>query len=899
MGGSKKTTVSWWYKLIAHFGLSLGPIDAVLEIRGGDRVAWRGSQTTNGIISVNQPDLYGGEKTEGGIVGDFEVMMGASDQEQNPYLAAYFSALQPAYRGLCTILFRGGKIGAGNPYPKPLFFKIRRILKGWDNDVCWYPEKAEIRLQSSAFAYTDPDWKYKVEAPGSTADYSAASYDDSAWLTGPGGFGSGPTDGLGVGTSVSSGVEGRGIWIRRKIAAVDGLSIVLDIFHDDGATLWWNGVETPFEDLNYYRGRVTIPGSLVKSVNTVALKVLDGLPSGSATNIFAGITVTQSGDDGLIAMNPAHMLYDSITSKKQTGGMGEPVERINDASFRAAADKLYDEKFGLCMKRVGGQSAEEFQQRICDIIGGTMTQDRTNGEYYIDLLRGDFVLEDLQVITDEDIVSWSDEPAGITGAINQVQAKYFDPVLRADRISPPVQALGAIQDTGGVIAEINDYPEIPIESLALRVADRDLSVKSTPTWKFDFSCNRKGYKVRPGTYLRLMCPNRGFADTVVVVGDVNYGNFDDNEIHIVAVQDIFTLSDTVYVAEQESGDPSGLGDPLPADTTVIEAPYIELVAALTTPDLNAVQPEAGYIGVAAVRPEDAWNYILATAADGEEYETSASGDWCPSATVVENAGYLNTNFTLSDATDLDRVVLGSWALWDTEIVRIDAIDPIALTMAVGRGCADTVPVKHLPGSTILFCGDWLSTDGREYLLGETVHAKALTRTGSSQLDIASATDAVTVMDQRQYRPYPPANIQVNGTPYLQAGAGDITITYNDRDRLTQADQLIDTTQASVGPEAGTSVNIRYYLDGVLAHEDTGVTSGSATWVGPGLEIYTVEVESERDGLTSFQKHSFEIDWRGTCAPYTVPSATGETYDIYEAEAPVAAIGNTLHICNTI
>ena len=137
MGSSKKITVSYWYKLILHLGWCKGPIDALLEIRGGDRAAWRGRQTANGIININKPNLYGGESAEGGIAGQFEVMLGGADQMPNSYLAAEFGDAQPGYRGRSTIVLRGPKIGAGNPYPKPLYFKLRRIFKGWDDGVCW------------------------------------------------------------------------------------------------------------------------------------------------------------------------------------------------------------------------------------------------------------------------------------------------------------------------------------------------------------------------------------------------------------------------------------------------------------------------------------------------------------------------------------------------------------------------------------------------------------------------------------------------------------------------------------------------------------------------------------------------------------------------------------------
>ena len=87
MGSSKKVTVSYWYKLIMHLGWCKGPIDALLEIRGGDRTAWSGELTSSGTISINAPNLFGGEKDQGGIVGDVDVL-GADEDGIAAFLAS-------------------------------------------------------------------------------------------------------------------------------------------------------------------------------------------------------------------------------------------------------------------------------------------------------------------------------------------------------------------------------------------------------------------------------------------------------------------------------------------------------------------------------------------------------------------------------------------------------------------------------------------------------------------------------------------------------------------------------------------------------------------------------------------------------------------------------------------
>ena len=62
MGSSKKQTVGYWYKLLLHYGICRGPVDAFLEFRCGDRTAWQGNLTDTGTISINAPNLWGGEK---------------------------------------------------------------------------------------------------------------------------------------------------------------------------------------------------------------------------------------------------------------------------------------------------------------------------------------------------------------------------------------------------------------------------------------------------------------------------------------------------------------------------------------------------------------------------------------------------------------------------------------------------------------------------------------------------------------------------------------------------------------------------------------------------------------------------------------------------------------------
>lgn len=82
-------------------------------------------------------------------------------------------------------------------------------------------------------------------------------------------------------------------------------------------------------------------------------------------------------------------------------------------------------------------------------------------------------------------------------------------------------------------------------------------------------------------------------------------------------------------------------------------------------------------------------------------------------------------------------------------------------------------------------------------------------------------DSVT-LDRRAIRPLPPGRVQANGsyTPDVDALiAGDLTLTWTHRDRLTQTSPVIvDHTAASIGPEPG----VGYAIEVRWIDPDTGL-----------------------------------------------------------------------------
>jgi hypothetical protein len=100
------------------------------------------------------------------------------------------------------------------------------------------------------------------------------------------------------------------------------------------------------------------------------------------------------------------------------------------------------------------------------------------------------VLDDLPILTDDDILDFKEQPSTFDSAINSVSVRYFDPERKETIVTAPVRALGLVA-TFGTIHQTYDFPEIPTAHLATRVALRELLATTTPTRGFDLVTTRK------------------------------------------------------------------------------------------------------------------------------------------------------------------------------------------------------------------------------------------------------------------------------------------------------------------------------------------------------------------------------------------------------------------------
>lgn len=155
MGKKKEVTIGYAYYMGIHMGISRGPVDEMVEIKVGDRTAWRGSRTESGTLQIEAGNLFGGKYGEGGVRGPLEIMMGESDQVAPPGLTRMHGGQLPGYRGMFTAFFNG-VVTAMNPYPKRWAFRVRRTVSGWQGGNAWYPEGASIWMGDGQIKAMNP-----------------------------------------------------------------------------------------------------------------------------------------------------------------------------------------------------------------------------------------------------------------------------------------------------------------------------------------------------------------------------------------------------------------------------------------------------------------------------------------------------------------------------------------------------------------------------------------------------------------------------------------------------------------------------------------------------------------------------------------------------------------------
>lgn len=855
MGGkSKKVTVGYRYKMGLHFVITRWA-DSIKEIIAGERSAWAGEVTENETIYIDAPKLFGGDKREGGILGDCDIEFGLPTQGANSYLQGILGSPMPGHRGFVGAVFNGGRVTSNNPYIKPWWFRVQRIhVNGDGTQTQWYDEKAEIALGAGGFDPIEVNYNGGPNFPTTlNVDIgSALGTIEIEYATGPN-----PDkievwfDGVKV---VDTGYHGDSSFQTALNSYLTSHSLPTETIvpYPGGyanATQQWNSV-TDREQVSFEK---------TSSSSTMQIRVYGPL---SGTLWYIG--VARAGSGGLLGMNPAHIVRECLTDPYFR--LAYPDTMIDDTSFMAAADTFYDEGFGLCYFWNQQTDVKQFIQLILDHCGATYYADPYTGKFVLKAIRDDYVVGDLDVYDESSIVDVTEfQRSGQGEVVNEITVIYTD-VTTGNEKSVTVQNNAAIQEQGYVVSKTINYPALPTADLAARVAQRDLVAISSSLAQMKVKFTRLAWPLRPGDVIKLSWAKLGISELVCRVMAIDYGLLEDGHILADLAEDVFGLPTTSFQAEQPSGWEAPLEDPLPiAVQDLVEAPYYEVVRQLSEADLNTVDEDAGFVLTLAATPQQGHlGYNIYSRIDPAAFEERASASFTATAVLYDAVERSDTTITFGEANGFgsESVEVGDLIMVGTgrtaELMEVTDITDIDSGMiGVNRGILDTTPGEYAIGDRVWLFEDGYGEEDIERATGDTVDVTLTSFTGQGESTFAIATNMDILLDQRFFRPYPPGNVAIDGEPFPDTDVQpEFTITWAHRDRVQQTASYVAQEEGSIGPEMYTLYNIYFYDDDTDDEMFSVLDVDGDTYTMPNVSgSFTgrLEIESTREGVVSWQR----------------------------------------------
>lgn len=870
---SSSQTVGYKYYLGMHSVLCHGPIDGIMRIDVGSKVAYKPFVFNPIPLSIDKPNLFGGKKREGGIGGTIDLMFGETDQVRNIYLQSQLGDEIPAYRGVASVVYNQFYMG-NSPYLKTWNFKVQRIYNAQNGVEQWYAEKAGIGSISgeNIALYFGLDYSNSMLDPIEFLGQSKISQLREALETAltfvKQLIAGGSIQNISISAKLFEDVGS----ITRNNCSVSDVQDIIDFFNNTSTQLsvtsFANALEnapsffaanpgyTPImilvSDAVDGSGQADIDQAIEYRDQTVN-NLTYGIQLGETFNPAdlqqiskdATVPVITSSNSGYIAglitqfisghldMNPAHIIRECLINNDW--GMGYLEADINDTSFVESADLFFDEGLGMSLLWTSQVSINEFVSEVLRHVDAILRVNIETGLFELIPVRGGYD-EGLLLHLDESSISKIDglKQTQFGELTSSITVNYWNHEANATG-SVTVQDTALSQTQRDPINTTQTYDGFTNFKNASYAAARDLKALSVPLWAGTIFADLTADGLQVGDVFLLSWPVANIQSLPVRVSNVDYGDGVSNRIKIKFTQDVFSTPLQQLMTKPSDGW-------TPPDTTALavdarrieESSYRELVFQLGQASANSVLSNSndfGSLSMSAAKPSETAIESISLYDKGFGNIEGPIVDFSPSATLAEDVARNQTVVAIENAEDLEDIVIGSFATINGEFVRIDAISSSEMT--IGRGLFDTPPIEHLSGDFVLFEQNLTEYVDDSFSDSDSVDVTLLTNTSSETLDEAFANIDTVVFASRAMRPYPPGNLQVNGVSFPEStdGQTSVTLTWSHRNRLEQtSDTFLDYFDSLLTSEPNVTYEIDFYneLD-ELVTEVVGLTTLTYEW----------------------------------------------------------------------
>lgn len=607
-----------------------------------------------------------------------------------------------------------------------------------------------------------------------------------------------------------------------------------------------------------------------------------------------GTNLTSSIDEGVANIggdaNPAYIALDLLLNPNYGAGVSALVDT---ASFSAAAEILAEEGCGMSYLWDSTRTYKDVIREIEAHTNGVIRQNNVTGKYEFKLIRNDFVVDNLPIISEvntKKLVSYN--RSNISSLHTEVRVKFNDRNSDYNARTANVKNIGTYYQKGQRSSTIDkEYMGFTNRTNAIRAAARDLIPVSIDLCQVQLECNRTISSLNLGDAVLFKRKDIGLEDGIVMrITSMDVGTNKNGTISIDLMEDYFSFYEKIsYEIGGDNGGSTGGGTLDAADLSnvgIIECPTFFAPDARTKKRmfvLGARNLNGGLALGYTLREERVSGYSLGIPTSAKFYDVTATAggdlfEFTPFATVsatfkpfqTELRVKSNDNLTEIDARSYAEILEGENIAYiasetgDEYIgfthVTYDAILNEFVLHNCARGLFDTIPRSHQT-----FVKVWFVTEGAAISAGyenftlsnyeSYSRFKLLTVTPNDKLTDNEATTRSKIWESRYARPIAPGHLRVNGQgPYgfgtlssepsptevdyymggprtieIDGSAPDLTITFSRRDHTVQ--QVLESETEYDQPLSNVKHNIiiTNTLTNTVVKTVNNLVGNSYTW----------------------------------------------------------------------
>jgi hypothetical protein len=264
------------------------------------------------------------------------------------------------------------------------------------------------------------------------------------------------------------------------------------------------------------------------------------------TELNTGWTKQKIGND----VNPAAALFYILKSM-----VGYPDELLDEASFQAANETLYNEGFGISFTMNQASEAKTFINEILKTIDAVIQIDALNGKMRLKLLRDDYVVSNLPAINETNSAKVTFSRRGNEELFSRITVAYKENRDNEQFVENSVTAINTAARLliGYEKTHSVNYKMITTAENAKKALNREFKRNSYPIASVKFTCSAHHFgSLAIGDVINFSNEALGVINMPVRITAIGGDKETTQEIEISAGEDIFALGNMVIVEEQGS-----------------------------------------------------------------------------------------------------------------------------------------------------------------------------------------------------------------------------------------------------------------------------------------------------------------------------------------------------------